>query len=186
MRGRSRRSRRSVPGRNRRPPSRGKSPERKCEGNHSGCQIAHGWRAQAQAQLYQAFRAPLAPPRPLRLDILRDQYIFWSEIRSPYSHTVACGEGADGVRERSGLSTDSLTSLSQIVHTRRGARTSSTALDPPNLPVTTEIGGGEGGKENRMVGKGEPGDRQFHKLTECHYQHFYYWVTGWQGWWKDV
>lgn len=32
---------------------------------------------------------------------------------------------------------------------------------------------------------GKPGHRLY-GLTECHYQHFFYWGTGWEGWWMDV
>jgi hypothetical protein len=90
----------------------GKSPEGKCEGEPQWLPASYGWRTHAQAQLCQAFRAPLAPPRPLRLDILRDQYISCSDIRVPVlAHCRAWRRSRWS--ERRGLSTDSPTSISQ-------------------------------------------------------------------------
>ena len=91
---------------------------------------------------------PRAPPRPRRLGKLTDQYLSRSEIRCPPLPTLARLRRGRGGREKGSNAPDSLTSCSQALYARRGARSSPAALGPPDPPMTTEGGGGgRGGEE---------------------------------------
>lgn len=102
-------------------------------------------------------RRPRAPPRPRRLGKLTDQYLSRSEIRCPPLPTLArLRRRGRGGREKGSNAPDSLTSCSQALYARRGARSSPAAPGPPDPPMTTEGGGGgRGGEEEAAALAGQ-------------------------------